>query len=108
MLLVTSAASNELFFRGLLFNSIEYSTNAIVAVSLSSGIFGLVSSQLKRSNIVVEVFKGVVLGYAYWYSDSNLVVPIAIHTMYDFVIQLFTTWYFSKNEMYASDGQSQY
>ena len=56
----------------------------------SSAIFGLAHFPLWGSNAIVEAVLGGVLGFAYWYSEYNLAVPIAIHTIYDFAVTYFT------------------
>ena len=97
--IVTAGFSEELFFRGLVFNSIDSSTNAIVALIASSIIFGFAHFPIwGASHAVVEAILGGILGYAYWYSEYNIAVPIAIHTIYDF-ITLFVTWYFARNDV---------
>ena len=94
----TAGFSEELFFRGILFNSIESFTTFPIALVLSSVIFGLVHFPLWGANAIIETVLGGVLCYAYWVSGSNLAVPIAIHTMYDF-LTLFFTWYSCRNDL---------
>ena len=65
---------------------------------LSSIIFGLVHFPLWGANAIIESIYGAVLGFSFWYTDYNLAVPIAIHTMYDFAT-LFFTWLSSRNDL---------
>ena len=58
----------------------------------------MVHFPLWGANAALEAIIGGILGYAYWYSDQNLAVPIVIHSLYDYTTMLIT-WYFAKTEL---------
>lgn len=97
-LVATAAFSEELFFRGLLQSAIENVSNLPIALTASSLIFGFLHFPFWGANVLAEIVLGQALGFAYWYSDYNLAVPIAIHTMYDFV-GTFLIWNSARNDL---------
>ena len=95
----TAAFSEELFFRGILQSAIENATtNLPIALSVSSLVFGFVHFPFWGANVLAEIVLGQTLGVAYWYSGYNLAVPIAIHTIYDFIGTLLI-WYSARNDL---------
>jgi CAAX protease family protein len=82
-----SAITEEIIFRGILFRITEEKLGSVVALFISSLLFGVVhlynpgASTLAVVNIFIEA--GLLLGAAYIYSRS-LWLPIAIHFSWNF------------------------
>ena len=92
LLTVGSAVSEEVFFRGVLFQILEkILNNSPLAIILSSVSFGITHSPLNWINQTLEAGLGMSLAAAYKYSGYNLLVPIVMHSVYDF-LTLFASW----------------
>ena len=61
----TAAFSEELFFRGVVFRSIEFASTPSIALIASSALFGLAHVPIWGASSLVEAFIGGVLGYSY-------------------------------------------
>eukprot|EP00600_Ochromonadales_sp_CCMP1393_P006537 CAMPEP_0174954936 /NCGR_PEP_ID=MMETSP0004_2-20121128/705_1 /TAXON_ID=420556 /ORGANISM="Ochromonas sp., Strain CCMP1393" /LENGTH=287 /DNA_ID=CAMNT_0016202813 /DNA_START=1493 /DNA_END=2352 /DNA_ORIENTATION=+ len=98
-LLISMAAgySEEICFRGFLFDSLSQNFGDVSAVA-SSVAFGMLHAPLFGSSILVEAVLGAVLCYSYVASGYNIAVPIAVHTMFDF-FTLFLTWFITTMDL---------
>jgi hypothetical protein len=75
-------------------------TGPFAAAALSSMLFGLAHSPLFGFSSLVEGTLGGGFALAYWCSGRNLLVPILVHTMYDFGA-LFLTWLSASKDIEA-------
>lgn len=83
--------AEEVFFRGLVFSSLETFAGASAATLISSAIFGLAHRPVFGANALAEAVFGGCLAYIYWYSDYNLATPVLVHAIYD-ICTIFVTW----------------
>mmetsp|Transcript_24778 Transcript_24778/g.41388 ORF Transcript_24778/g.41388 Transcript_24778/m.41388 type:complete len:377 (+) Transcript_24778:52-1182(+) len=99
-LLISMAAgySEEICFRGFLFDSLSQNFGDVSASVASSVAFGMLHAPLFGSSILVEAVLGAVLCYSYVASGYNIAVPIAVHTMFDF-FTLFLTWFITTMDL---------
>mmetsp|Transcript_9399 Transcript_9399/g.8399 ORF Transcript_9399/g.8399 Transcript_9399/m.8399 type:complete len:309 (-) Transcript_9399:162-1088(-) len=99
-LLISAGAgfSEELFFRGLLFPIFNQYLGIIPAYVITSSLFGLAHSPVFGANALVEALLGGIFAFLFVYSGYNLAVPIAAHTMYDF-LTIIVIWYFSSRDL---------
>ena len=91
--------SEEIFFRGFLFSFIEQYSNLPIAWIGSAMIFGLAHYPFFLGpQAIFEFFLGLYFTFVYWISGYNLVIPILVHAIYDF-ITLFGTWLFTSKTL---------
>ncbi|MGQ4833630.1 MAG: CPBP family glutamic-type intramembrane protease [Candidatus Asgardarchaeia archaeon] len=81
--------SEEALFRGFTQTAFVYkfrhlSTGKILAVVVASIIFGL--AHIKWPNIIITATIGLIIGIIYELFDERLYAPMALHSVYDFVI----------------------
>ena len=89
-----SAISEELLFRGFVFQALFLSFHdPIVALIGSSLTFGILHYQ--SGGLLIEFIVGSVYGFSYILSGYNMVVPIAVHAFYDCGTLLFTYMFVS-------------
>ncbi len=91
--LVSLAAGlgEEFFFRGFLQEYFYNSIGTWPALLVSNFLFGLAHWKIAPLYSLFAGFLGVLLGLSMIYTD-NLLVPVIIHTLYDFI----ALYYFSK------------
>jgi hypothetical protein len=75
--------SEELLFRGVLQPLVDRFTSPFVAIVLVSIVFGLMHA-LSRAYFVFATLVSLYLGWLAW-NYSDLVAPIVVHALYDFV-----------------------
>lgn len=83
LLSASAAISEELFFRGFLLVWIQSYFGTTVATIISSAIFGLAHFPVFGASAYVEAVLGGIFAFAFTYSNLNIAVPIAVHTLYD-------------------------
>jgi len=77
----------ELFFRGLMQLGISSVFNVWLAILLTSLLFGLVHA-ITPTYFVLAFIISLYLGFLFEHT-GNLLVPIAVHALYDFFVFLF-------------------
>ena len=92
--------AEEVFFRGMLFQSILRATNDsdIAALIISSAVFGLAHYPVFGQKPLLESFLGGTFGFLYISSGYNLAVPIVAHSLYD-AATIFFTWLAARKEI---------
>lgn len=84
---ITTAVGEELVFRGVLFRWIDEKWNFVVALIVSSALFGLLHlgnpGATWWSSLAIAIEAGLLLGTAYKYSGT-LWLPIGIHWAWNF------------------------
>lgn len=80
----------EIIFRGITFNYIEKLSNHKVAIVLSAIFFAL--WHLSIIQIVYVPVMGIILAFVYYYSGKNILFPIIIHILNNFIAQLPEGW----------------
>lgn len=99
--------TEEVFFRGALFQAVLHSTNGsdFIALIVSSFIFGLAHYPVYGQNALLETFLGGIFCIAYICSDYNLAVPIVAHSIYDNAT-IFLTWLSARKEIREGEANS--
>ena len=83
VLAIGAAVSEEIFFRGFTQKFLtEISSSPILALFISSGIFGIAHAPLDYPNVILESILGGAFGVAYIISGFNISVPIIAHIIY--------------------------
>lgn len=95
---LTAAISEEVFFRGFVYQAIEAASNTPIAVFASAGIFGFAHFPLNVSNALLEAILGGAFSVAYGATGNNIAVPIAMHFVYDF-LTIFIAWASATNRL---------
>ena len=95
---VGAAASEEVFFRGLVQNLFGQIIPAPAALIFTSVIFGVAHLPLDNINFVLETLLGGAFGALYITSGYNLAVPVIAHVVYDFTT-LLGSWIWGRNEI---------
>lgn len=90
--------SEEFLFRGVVLTSFQQVFGTSIAIFLSSALFGLAHFPVFGASAFVEAVLGGVFAFSYVYSDYNLAVPIAIHTLYD-LFTIYYTWVQATDDM---------
>lgn len=85
---VMAAFIEEFFFRGYIMNRIanilgNKKTSWIIAIILSSMMFGIVHGYQGISGMITTGIVGLILGLAYYCNRNNLMVGILAHGIYD-------------------------
>jgi CAAX protease family protein len=86
---LAAGTGEEALFRGIIQTSLANHMNAIVAICLTSAVFGLVHA-ISIEYFLLATIVGIYLGWL-WYATGNLLVPITVHSLYDFVMLLILT-----------------
>ena len=87
-----ASISEELFFRGFLFQLILQLTNEpMIALVTTAALSGITHFPLGSTKAGMEALLGGAYGFTYIYSGYNLAVPIGIHGLYDCGVIL-VTW----------------
>ena len=81
--------SEEALFRGFtqtafVYKYRYYATGKILAIIVASIIFGL--AHIKWPNIIITATLGIIIGSIYEIFNERLYAPVALHSIYDFVI----------------------
>lgn len=97
-LALAAGFAEEVFFRSAIMRTIESVTTTPIAIIIQAAIFGFAHFPVFGASAFVEAIIGGVLGFSYSLTQYNLAVPIAIHTLYDFVT-IFGIWYFASNDL---------
>ena len=89
---IMSGIGEELLFRGILQTSITNGCGGgiwglAIGVVLTSALFGIVHP-INKLYVFLCFVIGIYLGLLFAWSDNNLIVPIIIHALYNFVIFL--------------------
>jgi Type II CAAX prenyl endopeptidase Rce1-like len=91
-LTIGAAFSEEIFFRGFCYQILQVATNSpIIALIGSSTLFGLAHYPVNTANALLEAILGVCFGLSYQISGNNILVPIVMHIVYDF-LTIFIAW----------------
>jgi len=98
LLSVTAGISEELFFRGFVYQAIEAASSTPIAVTCSAGLFGIAHYPLNISNALLEALLGGAFSVAYGSTGNNIAVPIIMHTVYDF-FTIFAAWLGATNRL---------
>ncbi|MFC2101525.1 CPBP family intramembrane glutamic endopeptidase [Bacteroidota bacterium] len=85
---VTAAFGEEFFFRGYLMNRLAHmlgnkNISWIIAIILSSIVFGIVHGYQGTSGMITTGTVGLILGFAFYQNRDNLIVGILAHGIYD-------------------------
>lgn len=89
---LNAGVAEELFFRGLIQQSIvNYTGDTLIALLSASALFGFAHYPIFGASALLEAFLGGIFGVVYNISGGNLIAPILAHFIYDF-ITLFFTW----------------
>jgi membrane protease YdiL (CAAX protease family) len=83
--------SEEIFFRGFLFSLMYKSLGGMGALIISSLAFAVARFPVFGTNVILEFLYGVILALVFTTSGNNSLVPIVLHTVYDF-FSIFLTW----------------
>lgn len=83
--------SEEIFFRGFLFSLMSKSFGEMEALIVSSFVFAVAHFPVFGTNMILEFLYGSLLALLFTTSGNNLLVPILVHTVYDF-FSIFFTW----------------
>jgi len=95
----SSGITEEMFFRGFVFQVMEKNSFTSFAVFASAAIFGLAHfPQKDKANAFLEACLGGMLAVAYGACNYNIAVPIVMHGFYDF-LTIVITWIESNNEL---------
>jgi membrane protease YdiL (CAAX protease family) len=86
---LAAGTGEEALFRGIVQTGLSNHTHAIVAICLTSLVFGLAHA-ISVEYFLLATVVGIYLGWL-WYASGNLLVPITTHTVYDFVMLLILT-----------------
>jgi membrane protease YdiL (CAAX protease family) len=92
---LSAGVSEEIFFRGYLINALKTGLPDPAPLLISSALFGLAH----YPGVAMPALAGAVLGWGYESSGQNLLVPMAAHTLYDFVI-IFFTWCYASQDLH--------
>ena len=85
----------ELFFRGMLQQGLAFFVDVWLAVLISSLIFGLAHAATPTYFFLAFIIS-LYLGFLFVHTD-NLLVPIAVHALYDFAVFLYIRFTPGKN-----------
>lgn len=84
---ITSAITEEILFRGILYRLLEEKLGSYIALAASALIFGMLHMMNPNSSveagIAIAIEAGLLLGAVYIYS-KNLWLPIALHFAWNF------------------------
>jgi membrane protease YdiL (CAAX protease family) len=89
---LSAGFAEEILFRGVLFQAVEQAFGLPLALLVSSIGFGLAHFPIFSANMLLEASIGLAFGIGYWYSGKNIVIPIAMHTVYD-LVTILSSWY---------------
>ena len=95
---IGAAASEEVFFRGLVQNLFNQIIPAPASLLFTSVIFGIAHLPLNNINFILETILGGAFGLLYITSGYNLAVPVIAHVVYDFTT-LLGSWIWGRNEI---------
>jgi membrane protease YdiL (CAAX protease family) len=86
---LAAGTGEEALFRGIIQTSLANHMNVIAAICLTSIAFGLAHA-ISIEYFVLATLVGIYLGWL-WYVAGNLLVPMIVHGLYDFVVLLILT-----------------
>jgi membrane protease YdiL (CAAX protease family) len=86
---LAAGTGEEALFRGIIQTSLANHMSVIAAIFLTSIAFGLAHA-ISVEYFVLATLVGIYLGWL-WYITGNLLVPMIVHGVYDFVILLILT-----------------
>ncbi len=86
---LAAGTGEEALFRGVVQSSLANHTHVIAAICLTSVVFGLAHA-ISVEYFVLATLVGIYLGWL-WYATGNLLVPMTVHGLYDFVMLLMLT-----------------
>jgi membrane protease YdiL (CAAX protease family) len=89
-----AGVNEELVFRGFIPSRLakgfgDSRTGWHVAIAISGVVFGLVHFALGPADMVLATVAGILLGEIYLWSERNLWVVVAIHSLYALTVRLF-------------------
>jgi membrane protease YdiL (CAAX protease family) len=86
---LAAGTGEEALFRGIIQTSLANQMPAVAAICLTSIAFGLAHA-ISVEYFVLATLVGVYLGWL-WHATGDLLVPMTVHGVYDFVMLLILT-----------------
>ena len=86
-----AGVSEEVAYRGVCYGIIDRVAGEVPALVLSSILFALAHDRSFGVDFFIKAALGLLFPFIYKLSGFNLLVPIVMHVVYDFLI-LFFTW----------------
>lgn len=97
---IFSGIAEEIAFRGFVYGVFENFFGPFPAIAISSLIYSLFHHFRFGSTInpVAKFFQGILYTVAMWFSGGNILVPISLHALYQFVSS-FSTWTVASSDL---------